>query len=121
MNARGGIHDRCITLPLLCAPAACMPPVLCLQSPCLQSPGHRTRYLPLAMSASVVHCALSCHTVVCCVLQCEQTQDNKGCTTVGVCGKTPEVAGLQVRPEAAVCSALRCASLVSSPDECLSM
>ncbi|WIA21344.1 hypothetical protein OEZ85_000570 [Tetradesmus obliquus] len=27
--------------------------------------------------------------------QCEQTQDNKGCTTVGVCGKTPEVAGLQ--------------------------
>lgn len=28
-------------------------------------------------------------------LQCEQTQDNKGCTTVGVCGKTPQVAGLQ--------------------------
>jgi hydroxylamine reductase len=27
--------------------------------------------------------------------QCEQTQDNKGCTTIGVCGKTPEVAGLQ--------------------------
>lgn len=27
--------------------------------------------------------------------QCEQTRDNKGCTTVGVCGKTPEVASLQ--------------------------
>ena len=27
--------------------------------------------------------------------QCEQTNENKGCTTVGVCGKTPEVAGLQ--------------------------
>lgn len=27
--------------------------------------------------------------------QCEQTNDNKGCTTVGVCGKTPTVAGLQ--------------------------
>jgi hypothetical protein len=27
--------------------------------------------------------------------QCEQTQDNKGCTTIGVCGKTPTVAGLQ--------------------------
>jgi hypothetical protein len=28
--------------------------------------------------------------------QCEQTFENKGCTTVGVCGKTPAVAGLQV-------------------------
>jgi hypothetical protein len=28
--------------------------------------------------------------------QCEQTNENKGCTTVGVCGKTPTVAGLQV-------------------------
>lgn len=27
--------------------------------------------------------------------QCEQTRDNKGCMTVGVCGKTPEVASLQ--------------------------
>jgi len=27
--------------------------------------------------------------------QCEQTADAKGCTTVGVCGKTPEVAHLQ--------------------------
>ena len=27
--------------------------------------------------------------------QCEQTRDAKGCTTIGVCGKTPEVAGLQ--------------------------
>lgn len=27
--------------------------------------------------------------------QCEQTNENKGCTTVGVCGKTPTVAGLQ--------------------------
>ena len=27
--------------------------------------------------------------------QCEQTRLNKGCTTVGVCGKTPEVAELQ--------------------------
>lgn len=27
--------------------------------------------------------------------QCEQTKDTKGCTTVGVCGKTPEVATLQ--------------------------
>ena len=29
--------------------------------------------------------------------QCEQTRDQKGCTTVGVCGKTPDVAALQVR------------------------
>lgn len=27
--------------------------------------------------------------------QCEQTQNQTGCTTVGVCGKTPDVAGLQ--------------------------
>jgi len=27
--------------------------------------------------------------------QCEQTNENKGCTTVGVCGKTATVAGLQ--------------------------
>jgi hydroxylamine reductase len=27
--------------------------------------------------------------------QCEQTKDAKGCTTLGVCGKTPEVAALQ--------------------------
>jgi hydroxylamine reductase len=28
-------------------------------------------------------------------MQCEQTANGKGCTTVGQCGKTPEVAGLQ--------------------------
>jgi hydroxylamine reductase len=28
-------------------------------------------------------------------MQCEQTKDGTGCTTVGVCGKTPEVANLQ--------------------------
>jgi hydroxylamine reductase len=27
--------------------------------------------------------------------QCEQTQDGTGCTTIGVCGKTPETAALQ--------------------------
>ena len=27
--------------------------------------------------------------------QCEQTREGKGCKTIGVCGKTPEVAGLQ--------------------------
>lgn len=27
--------------------------------------------------------------------QCEQTEGGTGCTTVGVCGKTPETAGLQ--------------------------
>lgn len=27
--------------------------------------------------------------------QCEQTQDGKGCTTIGVCGKTPETAAMQ--------------------------
>ena len=27
--------------------------------------------------------------------QCEQTAGGKGCTRVGVCGKTPEIAGLQ--------------------------
>jgi hydroxylamine reductase len=27
--------------------------------------------------------------------QCEQTQDHKGCSTVGVCGKEPETAALQ--------------------------
>ena len=27
--------------------------------------------------------------------QCEQTMKGKGCTRVGVCGKTPEVAALQ--------------------------
>ena len=27
--------------------------------------------------------------------QCEQTKSQKGCTTVGVCGKTGEVAALQ--------------------------
>lgn len=27
--------------------------------------------------------------------QCEQTENNTGCTTIGVCGKTPEVAALQ--------------------------
>ena len=28
-------------------------------------------------------------------MQCEQTEKGTGCTTVGVCGKTPDVAGLQ--------------------------
>lgn len=28
-------------------------------------------------------------------LRCEQTQDGRGCTTIGVCGKTPETAALQ--------------------------
>lgn len=28
-------------------------------------------------------------------MQCEQTKEGKGCTTVGVCGKTPEVAAMQ--------------------------
>jgi hydroxylamine reductase len=28
-------------------------------------------------------------------MQCEQTEGGTGCTTVGVCGKTPETAGLQ--------------------------
>ncbi len=27
--------------------------------------------------------------------QCEQTKSGKGCTTIGVCGKTPKVAALQ--------------------------
>jgi hydroxylamine reductase (hybrid-cluster protein) len=27
--------------------------------------------------------------------QCEQTQHGTGCTTVGVCGKTPSTSGLQ--------------------------
>lgn len=27
--------------------------------------------------------------------QCEQTVGGKGCTKLGVCGKTPEIAGLQ--------------------------
>jgi len=27
--------------------------------------------------------------------QCEQTRLRKGCTTIGVCGKTPQVAELQ--------------------------
>ena len=27
--------------------------------------------------------------------QCEQTANGKGCTRLGVCGKTPEIAGLQ--------------------------
>jgi hydroxylamine reductase (hybrid-cluster protein) len=27
--------------------------------------------------------------------QCEQTEAGTGCTTIGVCGKTPVVAGLQ--------------------------
>jgi hydroxylamine reductase len=27
--------------------------------------------------------------------QCEQTEKGTGCTTIGVCGKTPEVSGLQ--------------------------
>jgi hydroxylamine reductase (hybrid-cluster protein) len=30
-----------------------------------------------------------------CVLQCEQTKNGVGCTTIGVCGKTPEVANMQ--------------------------
>ena len=33
--------------------------------------------------------AMSCY-------QCEQTLNNKACTEVGVCGKNPEVAALQV-------------------------
>ena len=28
-------------------------------------------------------------------MQCEQTEDAKGCTKIGVCGKTPETAALQ--------------------------
>jgi hydroxylamine reductase len=27
--------------------------------------------------------------------QCEQTANGKGCTKLGVCGKTPEIANLQ--------------------------
>ncbi|GBF96263.1 hydroxylamine reductase [Raphidocelis subcapitata] len=38
--------------------------------------------------------ALAEETAMFC-FQCEQTQDGTGCTTVGVCGKTPLVAGLQ--------------------------
>jgi hypothetical protein len=108
MDARGGIHSRCITLPLLCAP---------LQLAChlfLVYNHHVSEHATYPLLCLLLWCSvlfLPC----CCVLQCEQTQDNKGCTTVGVCGKTPEVAGLQVRPEAAVCSALRCARPSKQP------
>lgn len=43
------------------------------------------------MASTPTSFVVRCHYA----LQCEQTQDNKGCTTIGVCGKTPEVAGLQ--------------------------
>ena len=47
-----------------------------------------------AASASATSAASTKTTDMFC-FQCEQTRDNKGCTTVGVCGKTPEVAALQ--------------------------
>lgn len=31
----------------------------------------------------------------CCCLQCEQTKGNEGCTKIGVCGKTSQVAIMQ--------------------------
>jgi hypothetical protein len=30
-----------------------------------------------------------------CFVQCEQTEHGTGCSTIGVCGKTPEVANMQ--------------------------
>jgi hydroxylamine reductase len=39
-------------------------------------------------------------------MQCEQTDQGKGCHVVGVCGKTPEVANLQVSMTAAACGHL---------------
>lgn len=58
--------------------------------------------------------------------QCEQTQENddgsKGCKTVGVCGKTPLVAGLQdltmfsMKGLAAYAVAARAAGLPEDPE-----
>ncbi|CAH1802338.1 unnamed protein product [Owenia fusiformis] len=46
------------------------------------------RSLATAVAASQEEPAMFC-------FQCEQTKGRKGCTTVGVCGKTPQVAHLQ--------------------------
>ena len=43
--------------------------------------------------AHFVRCDLLVEQMFC--FQCEQTRLRKGCTTVGVCGKTPQVAELQ--------------------------
>eukprot|EP00698_Gefionella_okellyi_P018682 TRINITY_DN5636_c0_g1_i1.p1 TRINITY_DN5636_c0_g1~~TRINITY_DN5636_c0_g1_i1.p1 ORF type:complete len:583 (+),score=142.15 TRINITY_DN5636_c0_g1_i1:107-1855(+) len=51
----------------------------------------RVSATPLRRSLTVTRAAAS--DMMC--YQCEQTRDGTGCTTVGVCGKTPETAALQ--------------------------
>ena len=50
--------------------------------------------LPSIFSAKTAFASDADKTKMFCY-QCEQTMGGKGCTTIGVCGKTPEVAALQ--------------------------
>jgi len=51
--------------------------------------------LPSFLSSSRLFAATDTNQNEMFCYQCEQTMGGKGCTQVGVCGKTPEVAALQ--------------------------
>ena len=45
--------------------------------------------------------------------QCQETAGNKGCTVCGVCGKTADVAALQMRRSVSRKSRQRCVRMAS--------
>uniref|UniRef100_A0A7S1TP37 Hydroxylamine reductase n=1 Tax=Erythrolobus australicus TaxID=1077150 RepID=A0A7S1TP37_9RHOD len=49
----------------------------------------------MAQSLAIFESAAAGKATAMACFQCEQTNEGKGCTVVGVCGKTPEVAGQQ--------------------------
>ena len=52
--------------------------------------------------------------------QCEQTLNRVSCTEVGVCGKTPEVAALQVREMNRISRTGSCNDSDASCPQCIS-
>lgn len=72
--------------PLQPAAAVCLPHRRAGHSPIT---AHAYATQPAAGGGAVMDNALFCY-------QCEQTKSGTGCTTKGVCGKTPETAMLQV-------------------------
>ncbi len=58
------------------------------------SVGRRTYFASQLIRAQAAAAPASSQPDMFC-FQCEQTREQKGCTTIGVCGKTPEVAWLQ--------------------------
>lgn len=71
---------------------------------------------PTAAFSTSAAVSESANTEMLC-MQCEQTENGTGCTTVGICGKTPEVAAMQdvlvnsVKALGALCTEARAAGV----------